>query len=185
MKITRIINPLIENEVPLLQTDTPEFKQWFGNSKVVDKDGKPLIMYHGTSKDKDFSHFKVGSRGVWFTMWNDSASEYAMDNDSKNVKYDQDTRKYIDVNVAARVLPVYLKIENPYQMTNEDFQFVNVENYARAQAILFKRLQAEGYDGIHWAPPEWVVLGSSSQIKSAIGNRGSFNPNSKHMHESI
>jgi len=30
------------------QTDTPEFKKWFGDSKVVDANGKPLVVYHGT-----------------------------------------------------------------------------------------------------------------------------------------
>src|SRR5690606_8525210 len=29
------------------QTDTPAFKEWFGDSKIV-KDGKPLVVYHGT-----------------------------------------------------------------------------------------------------------------------------------------
>jgi hypothetical protein len=33
------------------QTETPEFKRWFGNSKIVDKDGEPKVMYHGTSRD--------------------------------------------------------------------------------------------------------------------------------------
>ena len=33
------------------QTNTPEFKAWFGDSKVVDADGKPLVVYHG-GKDK-------------------------------------------------------------------------------------------------------------------------------------
>jgi len=32
------------------QTDTPAFKAWFGDSKVVDKDGKPLVVYHGTAR---------------------------------------------------------------------------------------------------------------------------------------
>ena len=26
------------------------FRKWFGDSKVVDKDGKPMICYHGTPK---------------------------------------------------------------------------------------------------------------------------------------
>jgi len=29
------------------QTDTPEFKRWFGDSKVVDAQGRPLVVYHG------------------------------------------------------------------------------------------------------------------------------------------
>ena len=32
-------------------TETPEFKAWFGDSKVVDADGKPLTVYHGTLAD--------------------------------------------------------------------------------------------------------------------------------------
>ena len=34
-------------------TDTPQFKAWFGKSKVVDKDGNPLVVYHGTVHDFD------------------------------------------------------------------------------------------------------------------------------------
>ena len=30
------------------QTEILQFKRWFGDSKVVDKDGKPLVVYHGT-----------------------------------------------------------------------------------------------------------------------------------------
>ena len=30
------------------QTETAAFKKWFGDSKVVDADGKPLVVYHGT-----------------------------------------------------------------------------------------------------------------------------------------
>lgn len=32
------------------QTDTPAFKKWFGDSKVVDENGEPLVVYHGTSE---------------------------------------------------------------------------------------------------------------------------------------
>ena len=31
--------------------NTPEFKQWFGKSKIVGRDGKPKVMYHGTARD--------------------------------------------------------------------------------------------------------------------------------------
>lgn len=34
-------------------TDTLAFKNWFRNSKVVDSDGDPLVVYHGTGKDFD------------------------------------------------------------------------------------------------------------------------------------
>lgn len=31
--------------------DTPQFKNWFGDSKIVNEDGTPKVMYHGTSQD--------------------------------------------------------------------------------------------------------------------------------------
>ena len=38
---------------PAVQTDTHAFKKWFGKSKVVDAEGKPLVVYHGTASDFD------------------------------------------------------------------------------------------------------------------------------------
>ena len=45
-----------ENRIKVLGTvneDTninSNFKKWFKNSKVVDKQGNPLVVYHGTNK---------------------------------------------------------------------------------------------------------------------------------------
>jgi len=39
------------------QTNTPEFKRWFGKSKVVDQAGDPLVMHHGTAAAEDFDAF--------------------------------------------------------------------------------------------------------------------------------
>lgn len=38
-------------------TETPAFKQWFGDSKIVDASGKPLVTYHG--QHRDFDSFDV------------------------------------------------------------------------------------------------------------------------------
>lgn len=32
------------------QTESPAFKKWFGDSKVVDAEGKPLVVHHGTGR---------------------------------------------------------------------------------------------------------------------------------------
>lgn len=42
------------------QTDTPEFKAWFKGSKVVDADGKPLRVYHGTSDSEVLTKLRDG-----------------------------------------------------------------------------------------------------------------------------
>lgn len=50
-------------------TDTPAFKKWFAKSQVVDENGQPLVVYHGTNTD--FTTFKPGStewtNGIFFT----------------------------------------------------------------------------------------------------------------------
>lgn len=58
---TPIIAYSLKGNQQIHQTQTPEFKKWFGNSKVVDKDGKPLVVYHGTNKEiTKFSGKKIG-----------------------------------------------------------------------------------------------------------------------------
>lgn len=168
-------------------TTSSQFKSWFGDSKVVDDNGEPLVMYHGTSNDVDFDKFKVGARGAWFTSHTGDASDYAKDNESKETKYDHYTGKFNDVNTSDRVMPVYLKIVNPYKMTDADFKRMNVENYAKAQKQIFAELKAKGHDGVYMEAGDrkiWAVLGGSNQIKSAIGNSGEYSDKPSMVKES-
>jgi hypothetical protein len=68
-------------------TDSPYFKKWFDKSKVVDENGEPLVVYHGTS-DYGFNIFdflKLGERtgaksaeeGIFFTSSKAVADGYA------------------------------------------------------------------------------------------------------------
>ena len=47
-----------------LGIESPYFKRKFGNTKVVDDDGKPLAVFHGTSGD--FNEFKPGAADNYF-----------------------------------------------------------------------------------------------------------------------
>ena len=54
-----LIHSILKNDSPVNrkfveQTET-KFKRWFGDSKVVDEEGKPLVVYHAT--DADFTVF--------------------------------------------------------------------------------------------------------------------------------
>lgn len=42
-------------------TESEAFKKWFGDSKVVDANGKPLVVYHGTARDVE--QFDAARRG--------------------------------------------------------------------------------------------------------------------------
>lgn len=60
----------------LARTDTPEFKTWFGDSKVVDKNGEPKIMYHGSPSQFDAFGVQRTSYGYFFTPDPDTAKYY-------------------------------------------------------------------------------------------------------------
>jgi hypothetical protein len=158
----------------LRNTDTPAFKQWFGDSKVAGSDGKPTVVYTGTSKDVDFSTFKVPKSGVWFTESQEGASQYALENDSMTIKT-EDYRTFQEINTASRVIPAYLRIDNPAKLSKEESDSIRyAKNYRKAQGDLFDRLRSRGHDGVEIGDGTWVVLKSPNQIKSAIGNTGEF-----------
>ena len=60
-------------------TNTPAFKRWFGDSKIVNEDGSPKVVYHGTDKP-DFSIFDPAS---WFSENKKESSMYARPGDIK------------------------------------------------------------------------------------------------------
>lgn len=64
------------------QTDTPAFKAWFGESKVVDEDSQPLRVYHGTMRaDRVGDTFKksraTSGPSAFFTDDPEIAGKYA------------------------------------------------------------------------------------------------------------
>lgn len=142
-------------------TEAPEFKKWFGDSKVVDAEGKPLVVYHGTNADFDKFKTTQGAggelgAGAYFTPDATAGSTYAEGYEIGITRH------------GANVMPVYLAIQNPFDATNVD-------------AIQSrKKLIAQGYDGIvdrtAGGGTQYVAF-KSTQIKSAIGNRGTFDPN--------
>jgi len=142
------------------QIDTPEFRRWFADSKVVDADGNPLVVYHGTRSDvSEFDRGTIGSAtddgflgdGFYFTDSPRAASAFAK-GDGGNV-------------VAA-----YVSIKNPYYADGL------LPDYMTAES-----LQASGFDGVIYQADgsgdysEFVAF-SPNQIKSAIGNNGAFDP---------
>ena len=82
---------------------TPAFKQWFGDwendpanaSKVVDSNGEPLVVYHGTNEefnvfkmaDKFREDWKVRDYGAYFTNSKKTAEFYSLDFEKKKKDY--------------------------------------------------------------------------------------------------
>ena len=167
------------------QTEMPEFRRWFGDSKVVDAEGKPLVVYHGTQYS--FNAFDPGMQGdtvysedVGFFFTNDpsEANAYA------TLDWDRESPR-------PNVMPVYLSIRSPKIVTLENDQSpydnpaVWYDNEGRDAA---KDAEDAGQDGLividnrddmrlpNGEKPTLFVAFRPTQIKSAIGNRGTFDP---------
>jgi len=88
--------------------NTKEFKQWFGDSKVVDENGEPLVVYHGTAQSLiggAFSSKHAKSEGLAFYF----SHSPLMKNPAENANDYAKNR----LGEEQQVMPVYLSIENP------------------------------------------------------------------------
>jgi len=159
------------------QTASEAFKKWFGASKVVDENGAPMAVYHGTTADiSAFDPARIGATtddgdfgaGFYFTTDQKVASSYAGEQPGSNV------------------VPVLLSLQNP--LVVESMTEIDVpgfweareagDNQRAAQAI-----QAAGYDGVietGGAYPQYVAF-HPEQIKSATGNNGNFDPSDRRL----
>jgi hypothetical protein len=138
---------------------TEAFKKWFGDSKVIDEAGAPLVVYHGTAIPKtEFGTRNGMGEGAYFTPSRDDAQKYAgMDAE-------------VDGGVPT-VMPVYLSLKNPVVLEGLSSQSLSPEQKAT--------LVAAGHDGVigmHKGKVTEYVVFEPAQIKSAIGNRGTFDP---------
>ncbi len=153
---------------------TDSFKNFFGDwqndpgnaSKVVDADGKPLIVYHGTNltevnKGKPFYEFYPGSH-------------FGTVGQSQNVISETAGR--------TKTYPVYLNIRNPkrVQDTPEDWEGTHSEWWEKQ----IRRAKEQGYDGLVYLnkyegrqhPADSWIAFYPEQVKSARENIGTYDP---------
>ena len=131
--------------------DTPAFRRWFGQSVVVDADGKPAVAYHGTKAR--FSVFCACADGNCFTTRRSSAAEYA--------------------GPAGIVMDVFLRIENPYVTDGAGW-----DGAARSPWLVKEEGEHDGYIVENWAGGghDMYIVFSPHQIKSVCANSGDFDP---------
>lgn len=194
------------------QTNTPEFRNWFKDSKIVNPDGTPKVMYHGSPND--FTVFDIKKarssglygKGFYFT---DSASHG---------------------NTYGKLYEVYLSIKNPLtpggstvtrtqvrkflEAVAENEDDYSIENYGtydvneilrsvyrkdafaviqdvNATAIgdmveavkLFNEVNGTTFDGI--VVDTETVAFEPTQIKSATDNIGTFDPHNPDIRYSV
>ena len=118
-------------------TDMPAFKRWFGKSKVVDSAGKPLMVFRGEHGETADGALRTAVGSYTFTDSPEVASTYAQQPNNRKLSPEAEQ---------ARVVPAYLKLENPIINTPDD-PFMELGDVAKAigrdQAISFAREHAD------------------------------------------
>lgn len=171
------------NGVPIHHTDEgiKNFHKWFDKSKAVDEHGRPQVFHHGTTKNfNKFDPSKSGEKdhgwygvGHYFTPDTSTASAYSTYSN----------------NIGANVMPVYLKLHQPYKWTRE----IPIKKTKEDAIEATEGMKSQGYDGVfveneHVEPQHTkfyeAVVFHPHQIKSALGNTGKFNPSSHAITES-
>lgn len=186
---------------------TTNFKNWFGDwendpenaSKVVDENGEPLVVYHGTTNDEtksvwnektksyDTSHepFTVFKRevdglpnsGLFFNSSEDNAYEYGYNN-----------------------YAVYLSAKNPlvidckgslYNSIKHDGKTMDTYDWANwaeengYDGVIFKNIKdGVDYGSMQDTTDDYVVF-KSNQIKSAENNNGDFSADNNDIRFSL
>ena len=146
------------------QVNTPAFKAWFGDSRVVDESGKPLVVYHGTPSGgfAVFDRSRIGKRGTFESaragFYFSSGTQYAgmLARDAKET--------------GPSIYPVYLSIKNPLRVFTTE-----LTDRAEVDAMISAATRG-GHDGIVDEMGNFVAF-RPEQIKSAVGNVGTFDPN--------
>jgi predicted nucleotidyltransferase len=166
-----------ENSLGRPIAQTPEalanFWRWFQGSKVVDEQGRPLVMVHSTQAG-NIHTFNKSDYGIWFAPSHDTVeADVIAGEDEFNLGYlpNPDPWTIPTYAIGATYYPVYLKITNPAPIGSD---------YPDSD-----KLEKEGYDGVIYKDEVCVVF-NPHQIKSATGNRGSFKKfNTKITHEDV
>ncbi|MDH4602492.1 LPD23 domain-containing protein [Pseudomonas syringae] len=168
------------------QTRTPAFRAWFDQSQIRNTDGSPQVVFHGT--EHDFTSFGtefIGSTSdagrestgaFWFGAHPAVAEYFALFNE--------------------QIMPVYLKMNRPLMVDCKDWakrfdtsdQAFRMEDGTVVYDILLFKHEAiaeakrDGYDGVVFQggydgrpfKSDIFAAFEPTQIKSAIGNIGTF-----------
>ncbi len=170
------VDGITYNQDGQIVTDNENFKQWFGDSKVVGEDGKPLVLYRG-SRNEDADAYPGGM--IYLTNKPDTAARFG----------------------GGRIFPLYVRAEKTIDASRGEGralwrQFVAETNAPSYYSSASERgtlpfwtaakaftdwLDAKGvdYDGVYFAENDRsasLAVKDKTQIKSVF-NRGTFDPN--------
>lgn len=175
-------------------TETQQFKRWFGDwqkkprsaSKVVNADGTPKVVYHGTGSEfwtfdlkKSGTRFGETAEGLFFFTnkkngYQDSAADYAATADG-----------------TPRIVEAYLDIKRPLRIDSKGAYTPTAYFDTHAEEIYTRYLEGD-YDGIIVENSDKAsddsaiyMVDNPNQIKSATDNIGTFDRGEEDIRYSV
>ena len=182
------------------QVRTKNFKNWFGDwennqkkaSKIVDENGEPLVVYHGSNNSFDEFSKKIKT-GYFFTSNKSTALDYTSNNNVKecfllasknpivldaernyftNILDSEDVKKYVNNELQ----------ENFNSLTVSNFIILCQNKKKLKDGIIFKNICDNNHNK-NDIGTDYIVF-KPNQIKSATDNDGSFNPKENSINKS-
>lgn len=200
MPIPKLPNTLGMGGGKMAAGANPAFDNWFGGSKVVDSKGKPLIVYHGTTQVKDFDTFSLpgsktgrqtGGSAIYFSTSPTEAGNFARYGENQRilptyVKAEKpfDFRAEGDMAALEQFVSKNFDKVAPGALYDAKtaVSFLKAGDFGLLEQPAVKKwMKSKGYDG-YWVKegegrPLNIAVFDPKQIKSAIGNRGTYDPN--------
>ena len=169
------------------------FRAWFRDSKVVDSQGRPLVVYHGT--DCDFASFSKHCIGNNFRA--DESGFFFISDPSQASNYAENDTVGLNKRPGGNVIPAYVTLQRPLVvddmlLRSEGMHPIGVQEdvvsfWDAYQSLVLEWAQSHNADGIILVdhsyriggePTRMVVAFEPRQIKSALGNSGLYSPHS-------
>jgi hypothetical protein len=186
----------MRGEAPKTGRATEAFDRWFGNSKVVDESGNPLVVSHIT-KVKGINvfdpNYKTELSSMGFHFGSKDQAEF------RGKQYDFKSKGEPEVG------QYYLSIKNPLRVSHmasyapdhladqmmdmgvlDEDAYADIQSEAKYDSVetgdrLVNILKDQGYDGLVYenekeGEGDSFVPFEPTQIKSATGNIGTYDP---------
>jgi hypothetical protein len=193
MEVDGVMRPTTNSEgrqIHPTQEGVTNFWRWFGDSKLVDGDGKPLVMYHGTGGD--FSQIDLELAGTSTDAGNLGTGFYVTPAD-----FIADTYARMSAG-SPNVMPMYVSAQNPLNIGTLDESYIDAvkrltNEWGMTEQPVFdgtkqknqawsdefaQAAQSRGYDSVASYTPAGELLQlvgfDQNQFKSSTGNDGTF-----------
>lgn len=187
--------------------ESQEFKNWFGNSTIVDDKGNPLVLYRGISEkynvdkqpnvvwlspDKSQSdRYRYGGSGsevlsVYAKVENpffvgDSYTQMTVSNFVNKIMSTIDTAYEQGKITEQRALALYDELENIQR--NDDGKYSSVYQIYNSRQDLVDIIKELGFDAISTTEDGNLTYGVFGQENvKAVNNQGTFNPNDPNIY---